>query len=67
MGSEMCIRDSARGYCHLEQNVAVVLYQISQLAVFSFVEFASALTMVAVECVSCISPVKAGNSNSKLS
>ena len=33
----------AREYFHLEQNVAVVLYQITQLAVFPFVEFSRAL------------------------
>ena len=35
----------AREYCHLERNVAVVLYQITQLAVFSFMEFARPLTI----------------------
>ena len=57
-------------YYYLEQNVVVVLYQITQLAVFPFVEFVRALTkqaMVAVGCVSCLSSLKAGNSDSELS
>ena len=33
-------------YFHLEQNVAVVLHQITQLTVFPFVEFAKPLTML---------------------